>query len=60
MTEYHNLGGSPRSFVSFGDACKRLLGALRGPSMLQTMRKTPPRLREMVMLCVSMTNDCAA
>lgn len=58
--EMRDFGHGPRRFVSWRDACKRLINAGRGPSILKAMRTTPPRLREMVMLCVSMTNDCAA
>jgi len=47
-----------RKFRSFADFLARLADIFRGPTFLMTLLRVDPRLREKVLLAVSVANNC--
>ena len=45
-------------FVSIRDAVSSLVQALAGPSLIRSLRHVDPRLREKILLSVSIANNC--
>jgi len=48
-----------RSFISIGDFFGKFFGIFRGPTFITTFKTIPARLREKILLTISVANNCA-